>query len=88
MENRQLKELRAQAHAMRPTIQVGKQGVTDELLDEIKLQAKKHRLVKIKILRPALESISKDDLISLITERTHTEIISKTGLTLVIYRRR
>ena len=46
--NKELKEI---SIGLRPTIQIGKKGLTIELIEEIKKQLKKKKLLKIKLLK-------------------------------------
>ena len=53
------KELMRRALETEPTVQVGKDGLKDSLYEEIKMQIKKNRLIKVKVLANA-ESETKD----------------------------
>ena len=44
------KELMRRALEIEPTVHVGKDGLKDSLYEEIKMQIKKNRLIKIKVL--------------------------------------
>jgi RNA-binding protein len=56
-------------HDLKPTIWIGKQGCTDTLIEEIKQQLEKRKLVKVKWLRncevdpAAIAGLSGGDLI-------------------------
>lgn len=53
------KELMRRALEIEPTVYVGKDGLKDSLYEEIKMQIKKNRLIKVKVLANA-ESETKD----------------------------
>lgn len=53
------KELMRRALGIEPTVHVGKDGLKDSLYEEIKMQIKKNRLIKVKVLANA-ESETKD----------------------------
>ncbi len=53
------KELMRRALEIDPTVHVGKDGLKDSLYEEIKMQIKKNRLIKVKVLANA-ESETKD----------------------------
>ena len=53
------KELMRRALEIEPTVHVGKDGLKDSLYEEIKMQIKKNRLIKVKVLANA-ESETKD----------------------------
>lgn len=52
-------ELRAKGQALQSTVFVGKEGITEKVLDEISRQLDKHKLVKVKLL-PAVEKDRKE----------------------------
>lgn len=47
------KELLRDATDLKPTVHVGKDGITETLIEEIKLQLKKRHIVKVKLLPSA-----------------------------------
>src|ERR1700761_6148015 len=42
-------ELRSQAHALKPVVIIGAEGLTDAVLTEIKVHLKAHQLIKIRV---------------------------------------
>jgi RNA-binding protein len=50
MEKKRIIELRGKAQQLRPTVQVGKDGMTPAIIDELSKQLKKNKLVKVKLL--------------------------------------
>jgi RNA-binding protein len=50
MDKKRIIELRGKAQRLRPTVHVGKEGITPAIIDELVLQLKKNRLVKVKLL--------------------------------------
>lgn len=53
------KEIMRRALSIEPTVHVGKDGIDQNLLDEIVLQLKKRRIIKVRVLNNA-ESETKD----------------------------
>ncbi|OPY31013.1 MAG: CRS1 / YhbY (CRM) domain protein [Methanomassiliicoccales archaeon PtaU1.Bin124] len=49
------KDVMREATELTPTVHVGKDGITDTLVDEVKLQLKTRRIVKVKLLPSAGE---------------------------------
>lgn len=72
MNTPDIKLLRAKSHSLEPVLQIGKSGVTDSVIEEIKRLLKKKKLIKIKLLKPAGDR-----------KKLVEEIISATGATLV-----
>ncbi|MFA5312871.1 MAG: YhbY family RNA-binding protein [Methanomassiliicoccales archaeon] len=55
MPARTRKDVMHEAADLKPTIHVGKDGITETLIAEIKLQMKKRKVVKVKLLPSAGE---------------------------------
>jgi RNA-binding protein len=72
----------------RPTIWIGKGGVSQELLEEIEKQLDKKEIVKIKILKTALEGNEAKQIASRIVEQTEASLVEVRGHTFILYRRR
>ena len=50
MEKKTIIELRGRAQQLRPSVQVGKDGITAAIIDELSRQLKKNKLVKVRLL--------------------------------------
>ena len=62
--------LRKRAHNLEPMVRVGKDGVTDSVIDSIKKYIDKNELMKVKLLQNSLEDA---------TRELGTEIEKKSG---------
>jgi len=71
----------------KPTIWVGKNGVSEELVEEIEKQLKKREMVKIKILKSALEEYKAKQIASRTAEQTEAILIEVKGHTFMLYKR-
>jgi RNA-binding protein len=80
------KELRKQAHHLKPVVSIGKNGLTDAVVAELKAALKRDKLIKIKLARGAVDKYGKDELIPEILESTDSELIEKKGFTAVLYK--
>ncbi|MBR9700615.1 ribosome assembly RNA-binding protein YhbY [Candidatus Woesearchaeota archaeon] len=67
-----MKELRKKAHHLTPIVEIGKQGLTDGVLEQIRTELKRKRLIKVR-MRQTVEE--KKTLVE--------KLISETGATLV-----
>jgi len=74
--------------AARPTILVGKDGASDELLKEITRQLDKNKMVKVKILKTALVGDEAKQFASKIAEKTESTLVEVRGHTFMLYKRR
>ncbi len=79
-------DLKEKAMALQATIQIGKSGLSESVVDEIKKQLKKRKLIKIKFLKSVLEGKSKKELADEVVEITGAKVVMKTGFTLVLYK--
>ena len=75
--------LRKQAHDLRALVQIGKNGLTPNILATIDDVLLAHELIKIKFLAFADEM---NDLTQTIAEETNCGIVGTIGNTLIVYR--
>jgi RNA-binding protein len=77
MPKRTIKEIKRIGADLKPTIHVGKDGVTDSLIEEVKLQVKTRKVVKIRLL-PA-SGDEKDVIAKDISERSGAVLVDVRG---------
>lgn len=68
------------------TINVGKSGVNDNVIEEIKRQLKANQIVKLRFAKGIANN--KDDYISNIVENTRSKLIDVRGNVAVIYKKK
>ncbi len=81
-----IKELRRRGVELKPTIHVGKEGLTDGVVEELIKQIKNHKLVKVKVL-PAADT----DVTALgeeLSQRARAVLVDSRGSVLLISDRR
>ena len=81
---RQKKFLRQQAHARKPVVTVGNQGLSAAVLAEIRLALRAHELLKIKL--PAGERANRDTLLEQICRETESDAVQLIGRVATVYR--
>lgn len=86
MEKEKLYQLKSEAHQISPILNIGKNGVTDALIEELNKQIKANRLVKIRILKSAEEEKDVKAIADEIAEATRSTLIEVRGRTVVLYR--
>lgn len=79
----QRKWLRAQAHPLRPIVQVGEAGLSRSVLAAIDAALLAHELVKVRLVQPADKKASAQEL----AERCGAELCGLVGHTVILYRR-
>ncbi|MCS7115090.1 MAG: YhbY family RNA-binding protein [Nitrososphaerota archaeon] len=72
----------------KPTVWVGKRQVSQELIREIEKQLKTREVVKIKILKSALDEDKASIIASTIAKQTGATLIEVRGHTFILYKRR
>jgi len=72
----------------KPTVRIGKSGLTAESLGEIDKQLEKREIVKVKILKSALQTKKAKEIASKTAEETGATLIDVRGHTFTLYRRR
>ena len=79
----QQRNLKTQAHHLKPQIQIGKNGLTPQQIDTINTALQNHELIKIKFNH---HKDQKQELATQITQKTNSTQIDLMGNTLTIYR--
>ena len=82
MPPRTMKDVKRVGHGLRPTVHVGKEGVTDTLIEEITKQVKNRKVVKVRLL-PSVEEDRKlvaEDL----AKRSNSVMIEVVGHTVLL----
>lgn len=82
---KQRAELKKVSQTLEPQLLIGKSGITDNLIEQIKDHLEKNEILKIKVLSNNTEE--KDELVSKVLEMTEAEFVSSLGNKFVIYKR-
>ncbi len=72
----------------RPTVWIGKNGASEELMKEIAKQLDKNKMVKVRILKSALAEGEADRIARKITEQTESSLVELRGHTFMLYKSR
>ena len=84
LTGKQRRHLRALAHAIRPLVQVGKDGIDDGLITAVDQALTDHELIKVKIYEAA--NVDRHFAAEEIGNRAQAEVAQVLGNTLVLYR--
>ena len=87
MDTKRILELRGMAANMDAITHIGKNGVTPSLIEELARQLKDNKLVKVKILKSALDEHPREEIAKQLAAKTGSELIEVKGNTVVLYRR-
>lgn len=80
------KRLKKEANRLQTTIRIGKNGLTDSLVEEIRCQLKKRKTVKVKLLKKGGEEMDKKVIAREIADKTGSRIIHSVGSTLTFHK--
>lgn len=77
--------LRKQANGLSPIFQIGKGGITDEVIEQLALAIEARELIKVHILETAL--LDAKEAINDVAARLNAEPVQAIGSKFVIYKR-
>lgn len=80
------KDLKGKGTELKATMHIGKEGLTEGLVEELKNQIKAHRLVKVKVLASSVDK--KREMAEDLAQRAGAELIEIRGNTILLCDRR
>lgn len=83
-----MENLASKAQQLKPTVWIGKNGIDEKLIDEIKKQLKTRKLVKIKILKGAIDecNVDRKAVPKEIAKKVDAELVLSVGFVFTLYR--
>lgn len=84
LTGKQKRYLRAEAHHLTPIFQVGKGGVNEQMLHQIKDALEARELIKVRILDNCEDE--KHEVAEALAKGTKSELVQLIGLTVVLYK--
>ena len=85
MTGKQKRYLRSLAHPLKPVVNFGKHGISNELKSEIVFHLHDHELIKCKVLGNC--PLSKEECVKEISKMKSIEIVQIIGKTIIIFSR-
>lgn len=86
LSGKDISELRSQAQTLDASLQMGKAGLTDAFVDEVKHHLGQEDLIKIKLLRSARAGEDRKDLAEELAEAADAVLVEVKGYTVVLYK--
>jgi RNA-binding protein len=83
LKGSQRKYLRGVAHASKPVVQIGKEGLSENVMRAIDAALESHELIKVKI---AAERDEREQFVPVIEERLDCECVGTIGRMAILYR--
>jgi len=74
--------------AENPTVWVGKEGSTTQILGEISRQLDQHEVVKGRILQTALKDVDAREMAAKLAKETESTLIEVRGHTFILFRKK
>jgi RNA-binding protein len=84
LTGKQRRYLRAQGHALKPVIRIGKQGLAPAVLTQLDEVLTSHELVKVKLLENC--PVPLQDCAEQLANGTHAAVAQTVGHTILLYR--
>lgn len=85
LSNSQIKHLKGLAHTLKPVVMIGDKGLTDAVMEEIKIALDAHELIKINVRSE--ERDERQKMIDKIINKTQSAKVQTIGSKLVIFKR-
>lgn len=85
INSKQRAYLKGLANKLNPSLQIGKEGLTENILKELDIQLEQKELIKISVLENS--PVLVDEIVEDILSATEAEFVQKIGSKLVIYRK-
>ena len=82
--NKQIKYLRGLGHNINPLVLIGKEGLSDALMEAIEMELLNHELIKVKI--GTNSNVNKHTAAEIIPQKTACTLVQLIGKTLLLYR--
>jgi RNA-binding protein len=83
LSDKQLRFLRGRAHALKPVIQVGNNGLTAGVLAETRRALADHELIKLRI--QAADRTARDALLAELVRETGSTLVTRIGHVAVLF---
>ena len=81
-----MKKLRGLAHAMEPTVMIGKEGLTGALVESAREALLRHGLVKARITPHTARRVDTDDVAKELAWASGAQLLQRVGHTCLLYR--
>jgi RNA-binding protein len=80
------RRIKSALSAEKPTVHVGKEGITAQLIAEIEKQLDAREIIKIKILKTALQETEAKTLAANVAEQAEAELVDVRGHTFMLFK--
>jgi RNA-binding protein len=82
------RRIKSALNTEKPTIHIGKDGVTSQIVNEVAKQLDAREMIKVKILKTALQEKEATEIATTIAEKTESELVDLRGHTFLLFKRK
>ena len=84
LTNRQVRQLKALAHHLKPVVIIGNRGPVQQVLEEVDAALAHHELIKIRL--PAISKADKQAVVDKVCAQCHCQSVGLTGRVAILFR--
>jgi len=85
LSGKQKRFLRAEAHGLEPVVMVGKEGLTETVVEAVQAALLSHELIKVRVLESS--PIERKEVSERLPAQTKSELAGEVGRVLILYKR-
>ena len=78
------KKLLEKIHLLEPIIKIGKNGLTENAVNDIKTHLKNRKLIKVKLLRTFIQGKDRKKIAGKLAKKTNSKLIQQVGFVVVL----
>ena len=82
---KQRQALKAQAHALKPVVMIGQNGLTDAVIREADMALKAHELIKIRVRNDDRDE--REQFAQIFCERLNAQLVAHSGKLIILWRK-
>lgn len=82
------RRLKSAISSEKPTVNIGKEGITPQMIKEVTKQLDAREIIKIKILKTALQEEDTKNIAASIATQTESELIDVRGHTFLLFKKK
>jgi RNA-binding protein len=87
LENSRLRKLKTRSRATKPTVWIGKEGASEDLVRQVENQLRTRELVKLKLQRSTLAKFETFEVAEEIAASTGSTLVDVIGHTFTLYKK-
>ncbi len=80
------KELLEKTNLLKPVLRIGKKGLTESVIKELKNHLKKKKLIKVKLLKSFIQDKNRKKIAAELATQTNSEIVQQIGFVIALYK--